>query len=192
MPSRLDKLRLLLLNSDIESANNTFEAVKQVRTAAVDKAASVPEAISLLSDGDFDIVISAVSPENLDEEDFLSFIGDLETPPDLIFYSDPSETEESFYSTRQLAASHGLNVLGTIREPVSSEEIEARLSGFRRKHLSTPDINYDGDDEVLSIDQLKEGIEKGYLFPYFQPKVHITSGELVGVECQHTPEGILI
>jgi EAL domain-containing protein (putative c-di-GMP-specific phosphodiesterase class I) len=183
MASGLNKLRLLLLNSDLESANRTCEAVKQVRTAAIDRAVSIQEATSLLSDGDFDIVISAISPENLEEEDFLGFIGDLATPPDLIFYSDICDDGESFYTTRQLAASHGLNVLGTIREPVSSEEVEARLSGFRRKHLGTPVISYDGIDEVLSLDQLREGIEKGYLFPYFQPKIHITSGDLVGVEC---------
>lgn len=104
------------------------------------------------------------------------------------------ENERILQTAEKLACAHKLNVLGTLHKPVSPEQLLKVLE------------NHVPDPHELSIsciphhtygaEALLRAITTGELVNYYQPKVEIATGALVGVETlvrwQHPEDGLVL
>ena len=81
-------------------------------------------------------------------------------------------------SAEKLANIHGLNVIGTIRKPMSKDKLDALIS----KVANTKDGNAAIVTPQVDAAFLREAIEIGQIIPYFQPKIETSSQRIVGVE----------
>lgn len=83
-------------------------------------------------------------------------------------------------SVEKLAELHHLHVLGVLPKPVSRERLALLISGVgdpaRRRQDERPAA------AIYEIEQLRDAIHNGELSNYYQPKVAMASGEVVGVE----------
>ncbi|KAI3603856.1 hypothetical protein D8I24_2793 (plasmid) [Cupriavidus necator H850] len=95
-------------------------------------------------------------------------------------------------SARRLAAMQGLHVVGSLHKPASVKQLHEQLEGkplgpsWRPPQMPAP--NFAADD-------LREAIAVGEIVSYYQPKVELATGSIVGVEAlarwQHPHGGVL-
>ncbi|ENO76618.1 EAL domain-containing protein [Thauera sp. 63] len=106
---------------------------------------------------------------------------------------------------------HSLQVSGSIgvtlypqREEVEPDQLlrqadqamyQAKLAGKDRYHLFDTDHDHDLRSHHESLERIRHGLVRGEFVLYYQPKVNMHSGELIGVEAlirwQHPEQGLL-
>ena len=80
-------------------------------------------------------------------------------------------------TVRKLATAHGVHVLGVLHKPVSVDQLGKVLGGApRREHLPR------AARKKFSADEIRAGIDGGQLENYYQPKVDLATGKVVGME----------
>lgn len=78
---------------------------------------------------------------------------------------------------RTLASARGVHLLGVLRKPVAVDQLGKVLGGApRREHLPR------AARKKFSADEIRVGIDGGQLQNYYQPKVELVSGKVVGME----------
>lgn len=113
-----------------------------------------------------------------------------------IFVLVSGEDERILHTAERLARAHSLNVLPALRKPISlhqlkhilaSNDIPSRLQPAFAKGAAVRKT-YDTED-------LKHALTKGELVNYYQPKVSVSTGKIVGVETLvrwlHPEDGLL-
>ncbi len=87
------------------------------------------------------------------------------------------EDERILGTVRKLASAHGVHVLGVLQKPVSVDQLGKVLGGApRREHLPR------AERKKFSADEIRAGIDGGQLENYYQPKVDLATGKVVGME----------
>ncbi len=81
-------------------------------------------------------------------------------------------------SAEKLATIHGLNIIGTIKKPMSKDKLDnlVALASMKRKVYST------ANSPLVDGDFLKEAIKNGQIIPYYQPKTETRTLQVAGVE----------
>lgn len=88
------------------------------------------------------------------------------------------EDERILQTAEKLVQAHKIPILGHLHKPVKPEVLSALLETW------TPPLT-DGPKaakKIYSADELRAAIDNGELVNYYQPKVAVASGDVVGVE----------
>lgn len=88
------------------------------------------------------------------------------------------EDERTLQAASKLAEIHGIEVVGRLHKPVSSQLLSELLSGWEppaRAAARLPDKRY-------GADRLSQAIREGELLNHYQPKIAVATGEIEGVE----------
>ena len=86
------------------------------------------------------------------------------------------ETAPVIETVVKLARMQGLNILGSLRKPLTGEALAEILS----RGLPAPKPNYEQKPATVSL--LDDAIERGGLHPFFQAKVSMTDRRICGAE----------
>ncbi len=99
------------------------------------------------------------------------------------------EDERILKTAKELAKAHHLNMLDALHKPISAAQLEKVLGSQLSRTVSAPRAT----GKVYSADDLRRAIAGGELVNYYQPKVAVASGAVVGVETlvrwQHPEDG---
>lgn len=94
-------------------------------------------------------------------------------------------------AAEKLAKAYALDVLGTLCKPVSPERLHKLLAEHSYDAVAAPQAPL----KTYTARQLQLGIEAGQLLNYYQPKVDLATGALVGVETlvrwRHPEDGLV-
>jgi EAL domain-containing protein (putative c-di-GMP-specific phosphodiesterase class I)/FixJ family two-component response regulator len=88
------------------------------------------------------------------------------------------EGERILQSAEKLVQAHKIPVLGHLRKPVSPEGLSALLEKWAPTALGSSRKAM----KIYSADEVRDAIHNGELVNYYQPKVAVATGEVVGVE----------
>ncbi|HEX8873320.1 MAG TPA: EAL domain-containing response regulator [Nitrosospira sp.] len=101
------------------------------------------------------------------------------------------EDERMLQTAEKLVQAHKIPTLGHLHKPVKPDALAALLETW-----TPPSTNAVRPvKKIYGADELRIAIEKGQLINYYQPKVAVASGEVIGVETlvrwRHPTDGIV-
>lgn len=140
---------------------------------------------------DSTIVILDLNMPNMDGLEFLQKLQEAKFTGALLLVS--GEDERVLQSAEALASSYDLWVLGHLNKPVQQEQLQKYLKQLDERRSKSGEGDKQHDYEPA---RLKQAIEAGELSNFYQPKVLLTTGELVGVEAlvrwEHPEDGLIL
>lgn len=137
-----------------------------------------------------ELILLDINMPHMDGIEFVRHLVEHEFTGAVILVS--GEDERVLQSVEKLVRAHRITVLGHLNKPVNVEQLAA-LIGRWRPPAQGAGI---GEKPVYSADQLRAGIANGELINYYQPKVLIATGSVVGVETlvrwRHPRDGLVL
>jgi EAL domain-containing protein (putative c-di-GMP-specific phosphodiesterase class I)/DNA-binding NarL/FixJ family response regulator len=116
---------------------------------------------------------------DLPEMDGIEFIGHVAARKLARAVALASALDPALLNTVQgMARAYGLRVLGVIEKPLTAAKLAETLSAYYKIEdplVAEPDVE-------ISLDALREGLSNDEFEPFFQPKVEIKTGHVIGVE----------
>jgi EAL domain-containing protein (putative c-di-GMP-specific phosphodiesterase class I)/FixJ family two-component response regulator len=130
---------------------------------------------------------------NMPEMDGIEFVRHLVTHSyrgALILVS--GEDERILQSIEKLVQAHNITVLGYLSKPVLPDRLSALINSRVPCHAETAKP----DKKIYGEAELREAIARGELVNYYQPKVSLATGKVVGAETLvrwlHTTDGLVM
>jgi len=135
------------------------------------------------------VIISDLEMPGMDGMEFMRHLGEINRPVSVILSSalDPSLVS----SVEAMTKAYGITLLGAIEKPVTSEKLRAMLEKYtppkaRQPRPAAP---------ALPLEDIRRGLEAREFEPFFQPKVSLVDGTVVGAEAlarwRHPQKGLL-
>jgi EAL domain-containing protein (putative c-di-GMP-specific phosphodiesterase class I)/FixJ family two-component response regulator len=154
------------------------QVLRQCGATAVLEAADATTALALLSAADAapDILLCDLKMPGMDGLAFLRHLAQRRCSSSVILASavDP----DILRAAEIMARSYGIRMLGTLDKPLS----RAKLVPMLLRHFSLQRSRSKAAEAPLPLDEIRDGVSRGQFIPFFQPKVDVRSGSLVGVE----------
>ncbi len=184
-------IKLLLVDDDYIMHRVTTVMLNDLGISGVLNAMSGPSALELLEEyGDgIDVVICDLNMPEMDGVEFIRHLAQRDFGGSLILAS--GEDIRILKTVEKLAIEHELHVLGVMEKPATPAKLTELLD-------SVDQIRQEGTilmTDPFSLIELDDAIRTGQLDTYFQPKVDIKSGKVVGVEAlvrwNHPHKGLI-
>lgn len=157
------------------------------RVAAADNGSSA--LASLVSTRPPNLILCDLNMPQMDGVEFIRKLGEHNYRGSLIVVS--GEDARLLQSVEKLVHAHGIDLLGYLTKPVAPDAL-SRLIGNWRPPASAA-VTVQGVRACVA--DLRTALADGELINHYQPKVDVTSGQVIGVEAlvrwQHPRHGIL-
>lgn len=123
-----------------------------------------------------DIILCDLEMPEMDGMAFLRHLGEMDHKPSVILVSGLDSAMMESVDT--MGKAYGINVLGTMPKPAS----RSRLLGLITKHADSAAKQRTIYDGQFPKHELAAALQHGEFLPFFQPKVEIATGRVVGME----------
>ena len=138
-----------------------------------------------------DIIISDLDMPGMDGLEFMRHVGEAHIPVAIILAS--AMESVLLDSVETMTRAYGVKILGVIQKPITQE----KLAELINLHLPAQANHNLTQTDALSftIEEIVHGIKNDEFEPFFQPKVELASGRIIGAEAlarwRHPYKGIV-
>lgn len=136
-----------------------------------------------------DVILLDINMPGMDGVEFVRHLAERRYLGSLILVS--GEDERMLMSTEKLAHTHKLFLMGAILKPPMVAILEALLEKYTPHVI--PKLSLAG--KIYQAGEVRDAIVNGELINYYQPKVAVATGEVIGVETlvrwQHSEDGMV-
>jgi len=169
---------LLLVDDDYVMHRVTTVILNDLGVSRVQSAMSAPAALEILQQDkiQIDVVICDLNMPEMDGVEFIRHLSRQDYTGSIILTS--GEDLRILKTVEKLAIEHDLQVLGVLEKPITPAKLGELLD-------SMDQIRTEGTmmmTDIFSLEELEAAIHSDQLDTFFQPKVDIKSGKVVGVE----------
>jgi len=182
MPAINENMSILLVDDDPFVLAVAVKALENLGYRRITTAGNGNTALGKLitSETAIDIIICDLNMPEMDGVEFVRHASESGFQGGLIFLS--GENQRMLEIAFGFAKSHNLDVLGTLSKPLQPQELLQLLANFKPTGTET---QLRAHPNPISLDDLKSGIKgssMNQLMLVYQPKVHLESGLVTGVE----------
>jgi EAL domain-containing protein (putative c-di-GMP-specific phosphodiesterase class I)/signal transduction histidine kinase/DNA-binding response OmpR family regulator len=184
-------IRVLLVDDDYIMHRVTTVMLNDLGFSKVMNAMSGPAALEILQARiDYvDVIICDLNMPEMDGVKFIRHLANLKFPGSLILTS--GEDLRILRTVEKLANEHELHVLGILQKPATPAKLGELLDSLDQVQQEGTIMMADN----VTLPELENAINNGELDTFFQPKIDIVSGRVVGVEAlarwHHPMKGLI-
>jgi EAL domain-containing protein (putative c-di-GMP-specific phosphodiesterase class I)/AmiR/NasT family two-component response regulator len=184
--------RALILEDHEFQRRMAVQVLKDCGASEVQEAAEGGAALRVIQQQDppFDVLICDLSMPGMDGLAFLRHLAEHGSRSAVILAS--ALDSSIIRSAVIMAQEYGLQIIGMVEKPLSREKVLPLVL----RHLSKTYAAPRRPIEVMALGEIASGLDGRQFEPYFQPKVDILTGELVGVEAlmrwSHPDRGLIL
>jgi len=171
-------MRTVLIDDDTLTLRLLALQLQHLGYGNITQCARPHEALALL-ESEFetiDLVFCDLQMPDIDGVQFVRHLARIGYRGSMVLVS--GEDERILQTVRKLAQAHHIDVLGTLQKPFSLTQLEQVLLDKAARTLLKPQ----SVQRTYTIDELQRAIDEGELINYYQPKVSMATGALVGAE----------
>ncbi|MBS1206119.1 MAG: hypothetical protein H6R25_3018 [Proteobacteria bacterium] len=179
MPSNY---KVLVLDEQPHNTKHIHGMLQATGLFDVHIASTASRALSLLENHHFHLAIVDMDSPVMDVLQFISEISERQMNTMLMLVS--SHSRSLMNSVSLVAKEHGLAVIGTLQKPYSDEALRLLLQQIKCTVAENPSIN-DGNmstQRIFNHQMVENGLKMGEIKAWFQPKIDLASGKIVGAE----------
>lgn len=188
----MSDLSVLVVEDDDFQRSILIDILKSLGVRSISSAGNGRQALDILGEMNsraVDIALCDLNMPEMDGMEFLRHLGERHRGTAVILAS--SLDEKVLSSVGRMTEMHGIQLLGVIEKPILSVNLKTHLLKFK-----TPAVVVQSHQPIqFSLDEILEGIRAGQFVPYFQPKVDMKTGRIVGAEAlarwQHPTHGVI-
>ena len=124
----------------------------------------------------FTMIITDLSMPNLDGFEFLKVLGQMKYQGEVVIIS--GHENILLESAASLGKMHGLTISGQIRKPLTKFALDRLFSQPPGKQPT----KFHNNPNSMAVEEIIRGLSHNEFFPYYQPKIDLLSGKIVGAE----------
>lgn len=181
MPNNIEQLSFLIVEDDDFQRTVVTEMLLSLGATSVFDASNGKQALEILENENIkqiDIVICDLNMPEMDGMEFLRHLGEEGHRVAIIITS--SLDRKLIDSVGKMVNMHNIQLLGKIEKPVTSSALKTLLSNFLnqkvgRKKITPQALSY-------SLIEILDGVQTRQMEPFYQPKLNIETGEVMGAE----------
>jgi len=186
-------LRYLVVDDDPDQRYLIARTLNTMGLANVSEAKSGREALEVLARAEepVDVVISDLQMPDIDGMELVRKLGEMGLPVSVILVS--ALDDVLLGSAATMTQAYGVRIIGTIGKPVTRDKVFTVL----RHYVPQDAVVESSLDKAFPLEpeQALAGISAGQFEPFFQPKVELATGRVVGAEAlarwRHPAYGLL-
>lgn len=189
----VEQLTFLVVEDHEFQRDMVVQMLRNMRAKAVHAAPDGRAALELLRNlgTGIDVVISDLDMPSMDGVELIRHLGSSWKGTALVVTS--ALERELLSSVETMAAAYGVECLDTVEKPVTPQKLQHVLAKHRR--AVPPPTAPSASTVAFSAEQISQGIDDDQFEPFFQPKVQLATGEVVGAEAlarwRHPQHGIV-
>jgi len=182
MPNSLNQLSFLVVEDDDFQRKVVTEMLLSLGATTVRNASNGRQALNILRreiHKKIDIVICDLNMPEMDGMEFLRHLGEEQQHVSIIITS--SLDKKLIDSVGKMANMHEIQLLGKIEKPVTPSALKTLISQYiapgnkgRQQIIA--------QSSPFTLFEILDGVRSKQIEPFYQPKVSIESGEVIGAE----------
>lgn len=174
---RFADLAFLVVDDDDFQRWMIEQHLRRLGAGAVAQAADGHAALEHIAREPINVVVSDLDMPGMDGLEFLRRLGELPQAPALIVASAHSQT--TLTAVESMADVYGVRLLGALAKPASSQQIAAVVAPFLEQAAQGGEAQR---ATSYPVDELRDALANGDIRAWFQPKVDVATGRVVGAE----------
>lgn len=189
----IDTLNLLVVEDDDFQRRmvvNMLYALGATAVSAADNGRHALEFIRSDTARPIQIVLCDLNMPEMDGLEFLRHLGQKHADVAVIIIS--ALESRLLGLVQRMAALYEITLLGVVEKPVSPERLQTLLSNYHpvdHRRISTT------EPAQFSLEEIRQGIQDAQFEPFFQPKIDLKTGAMIGAEAlarwRHPNHGIV-
>lgn len=173
-------LKFLVIEDDDFQRRVIVSMLRSLGVTTLYEASDGRQALALLDTAtpSVDIALCDMNMPEMDGMEFMRHLGKIHSSISILVLSMLNKT--LLTSIETMAKAYGINLLGVVEKPIGLAQLEAIIAQFERpdKRIQQPIAAA----KNFSLGEILQGIREKQFEPYFQPKVDLKSGSIVGAE----------
>ena len=172
-------LNILIIEDDEFQRHIISRILEAIGVAMVSHAGNGKEALEIIRGANSKPIEVAICDLNMPEMDGMEFLRHLgEGNHNISVILTSALDGKLLSSVGRMTKLYGINLLGIIEKPIQLSDLESILA----KHDNSSFLREGLNQNCYSLKEITEGVESDQFEPYFQAKVDLVSGRLVGAE----------
>ncbi len=170
-------LNVLIVEDDEFQRNIASRIFQSMGVASVSLAGNGKEALNIIHDAQtIHVALCDLNMPEMDGMEFLRHLGEGGHKISVILTS--ALDGKLLSSVARMAKLYGIKLLGTVGKPMQLSSLEALLAKYDASSPAEKNL----EDRKFSLNEILQAVEHDQFEPFFQAKVDLKTGRLVGAE----------